>query len=101
MKEKVKQCVLGEKARREQIWIRNSIILYMKEVASQHPMLCPICTACTVDGEKETGSGARKKDSKRRAAELLLRKLKAKSQPCQVADVNKDKSQPFQAVDGI
>jgi hypothetical protein len=64
-------------------------------------MFCPICAACTVDGEKETGSGARKKDSKRRAAELLLKKLKEKSQLCQVADVNKDKSQPFQAADGI
>jgi len=42
-----------------------------------------------VDGEKETGSGARKRDSKRRAAELLLRKLTEKSQPCQVTDGNK------------
>jgi hypothetical protein len=47
-----------------------------------------------VDGEKETGSGPRKKDSKRRAAELLLRKLKEKSQPCQVADVVKIKASP-------
>ncbi len=70
--------------------------------STQHPYTyCPICAACTVDGEKEMGSGARKRDSKKRAAELLLRKLKEKSQPCQVADVNKDKSQPFQAADGI
>jgi hypothetical protein len=63
-------------------------------------MFCPICTACTVDGEKETGSGPRKKDAKKRAAELLLKKLKEKRHPCQVADVNKGKSQPFQAADG-
>ena len=58
-------------------------------------MFCPICTACTVDGEKETGSGPRKKDSKRRAAELLLKKLKEKRQPCQVAAFVKIKASPF------
>jgi hypothetical protein len=35
-----------------------------------------------------------KKDSKRRAAELLLKKLKEKRQPCQVADVVKIKASP-------
>jgi hypothetical protein len=64
-------------------------------------MLCPICAACTVDGEKETGSGARKKDSKRRAAELLLKKLKEKRQPCQVADVVKIKASPSRQLTAI
>jgi hypothetical protein len=38
-----------------------------------------------VDGEKEMGTGVNKKASKRMAAELLLKKLKEKSQTTQVA----------------